>query len=605
MTSPKNTDPYLSPQKRRLLNRISWIIALAIIALLVIPSLQAKAAQKQLLAQVDRQQIESGDVVKLVVQTNFETTQRPAFSVLDQQFERLGQQRSSRIEIQNGRYRAFSRWDLHLTPKKTGALAIPAFEVEGATSAPIALEVSPASKDPAIDKGPSFVEAFVDQREVYVQQQVHFTLRFYHLGQFINGNIRPPRFADALSFSLRNQFQYQKQIGANRYQVYEWTWVFFPQTSGRYTLPEQGFDGRIQYRGQLRLIQDRSEPITLTVKPIPNAYPKDAQWLPAQNLQVQQSFEMPQSLNLGQSLQRTITLKAQGLLGSQLPQLDTQASNGLSLYPKKPELTQKGHRQTVLSESKQVIEAMIQDRGAQQFQPIDIHWWNTQTDNLETLTLPGKTFTVDGQKQSQGAQFLPDTSQSPDPEKTTSNADETPQGPHWGLWLSVPALLLILYGLMRFRPLTQKTPQKAGPHTTAKGSALTATTNPASAQEEIAQLCLASPQPSPEKIYPWLQNAHPSQNTVLHAANQPQWRVCYATHKALRQLIEQQWFGQTPLSPQAFESQYQQLLTQLCEQHKALAKAPQWAQDTDTKAQTSYLAPLYAPRSNDANNRHV
>jgi hypothetical protein len=442
-----------SRERRRLLNYISLVILGAVLMLLLIPQLYA--ANPQLDVHVDRNEIEMGDVLKLKIQTNFETTAAPDFSALEDQFEILGHQRSSRIEITNGRYKAFSRWDLHLTPKQAGELAIPPFEVDNAISAPMTISVTAPSKNPDLQQGPSFVESFVDAKSVYVQQQVHYTLRFYHLGQFINGNIRPPRFENALSFSLRNQFQYQKQIGPHRYQVYEWTWVFYPQKSGRHTLPPQGFDGRIQYRGQLRMIQDRTQPITLEVKPVPEAFPPDAPWLPARELSLKQTFDGLSNAAVGDTLSRKIILQAKGLLASQLPEIQTTSSEGLSLYPKKPSLDNQAHRQSVVSERQQTIDAIARQAGEQTFEAMTLHWWNTQTDQLETLTLPARQFSVSETAGAQGQVFLPEQTPT-EPETPTSGGQTDWTPPKWWLWSLVPLILLSVFVLMRYRPFGTK-----------------------------------------------------------------------------------------------------------------------------------------------------
>ncbi|WP_019895049.1 BatD family protein [Hydrogenovibrio halophilus] len=563
---------YHSREHRRLLNYISLVILGAVLMLLLIPQLYA--ANPQLDVHVDRAEIEMGDVLKLKIQTNFETTGTPDFSALEDQFEILGRQRSSRIEITNGRYKAFSRWDLHLTPRQTGELAIPPFEVDNAISAPLTITVTAPSKNPDAQQGPSFVESFVDAKSVYVQQQVHYTLRFYHLGQFINGNIRPPRFENALSFSLRNQFQYQKQIGPHRYQVYEWTWVFYPQKSGQYTLPPQGFDGRIQYRGQLRLVQDRTQPITMEVKPVPDAFPSDAPWLPAREVNLKQTFEKLSKAAVGDTLTRKITLQANGLLASQLPEIQTTSSEGLSLYPKKPSLDNQAHRQSVVSERQQTIETIARQAGKQHFEALTLHWWNTQTDQLETLTLPSRTFAVSETAGDQGQVFLPEqTTAEPETPPATESTDWAP--PKWWLWALVPLILLSLFALMRYRP--------TGGTKSGKSHAEPAQKHPRHQSDTPAEddFCQSNRLTATE-VYRQLQ-ARCQQSPAL-------WEN--AESQALKQALEAHLFAQRPLSDQSLNK----LKTRFCEtaQHPTLTDSNQ---QPDTQ-----LRPLYpqTPKNDQA-----
>ncbi|MDR9498245.1 MAG: BatD family protein [Hydrogenovibrio sp.] len=557
---------YHSRERRRLLNYISLVILGAVLMLLLIPQLYA--ANPQLDVHVDRAEIEMGDVLKLKIQTNFETTGTPDFSALEDQFEILGRQRSSRIEITNGRYKAFSRWDLHLTPRQTGELAIPPFEVDNAISAPLTITVTAPSKNPDAQQGPSFVESFVDAKSVYVQQQVHYTLRFYHLGQFINGNIRPPRFENALSFSLRNQFQYQKQIGPHRYQVYEWTWVFYPQKSGQHTLPPQGFDGRIQYRGKLRLVQDRTQPITLEVKPVPDAFPSDAPWLPAREVNLKQTFEGLSKAAVGDTLSRKITLQANGLLASQLPEIQTTTSEGLSLYPKKPSLDNQAHRQSVISERQQTIEAIARQAGKQHFEALTLHWWNTQTDQLETLTLPSRPFSVREAAGAQGQVFLPEqTPAEPETSSATEGTDWTP--PKWWLWALVPLILLSLFALMRYRQPTRKHQSACTEKDPSRNAVTAQNTKPAD------RLC-APDTLEPIEVYRQLHQrlqANPPLNQLTVVQD-------------LKQALQAHLFAAKPLTQKALIT----MKTQVCE-----AESPTHKEDTQTASQ---LQPLYPHKTN-------
>jgi hypothetical protein len=555
-----------TPERRRILNRIILVILVAVMLLLLIPQLHA--SDKQLTADVDRTRIEMGDVLKLKVQTNFETTGTPDFSQLQDQFEILGRQRSSRIEITNGRYKAFSRWDLHLSPRQQGELVIPPFEVDDAISAPLTIEVRPPSQQNDVRRGASFVESFVEAKSVYVQQQVHYTLRFYHLGQFINGNIRPPRFDEALSFSLRNQFQYQKQIGAHRYEVYEWTWVFYPQKSGTYTLPPQGFDGRIQYRGQLRLVQDRTQPIQIEVKPIPDAFPASEPWLPAQSVQLTQQFDGPRQPSVGETVQRTLTLRAKGLLASQLPEVVSQASEGLSLYPKKPALDNQAHQQTVISERQQTIEAVANASGAQRFAPITLHWWNTDTDQLETLTLPERRIEVSAAVGQTGQVFLPEATPSYS-ETSRADSDTTWTPPKWWFWGLVPLLLAVLFLMMRYRQPGRQTQTEPSDKPPSKHTVLSHKV------KQADRLCDPDTL-EPTDVYRQLQQRLQA-NPNLHQL---------AAVQDLKQALQAHLFAEKPLPQEALIT----LKTQVCE-----AEVP----DSKQPAQpASQLQPLYPNKSN-------
>ncbi|MGC9385619.1 MAG: BatD family protein [Hydrogenovibrio sp.] len=376
--------------QRRLLKKI----ILLMLALILILLLSGQSQARSVTVQLDHASIEMGDIINLIVQTDFQTFDSPDFDSLNDQFEVLGQQRSSQIQIVNGDYQAFSRWDLRLTPRHPGDLVIPPFNVDGAISDPMVLHVAEAPKDKQQPRGSSFLESSVNITAPYVQQEVLFTLRFYHLGQFLNGNIRPPSFNDAIIHRLRNQFNYQKRIGGKRYEVYEWTWAFFPQKSGTMVIPPQQFDGRIQYRGLLKRVEDETLPIELTVKPQPDSYPRQAAWLPAQAMTLTEDWQAPNPIRVGDSITRTFRLQATGLLASQLPEFQFKAESGFHLYPDQPDNENQVSEQGVTSQQLQKVAIVPTQAGDIVLPELTLNWWNTVENRLETLTLPAKTLSV-------------------------------------------------------------------------------------------------------------------------------------------------------------------------------------------------------------------
>lgn len=365
---------------------------LAVAVLMTLFTLNAFAADKTLSVSTDRQKVEMGDVIDLVVQTNFQTFDDLDLSPLKDQFKVLGTQRSTNVSIVNGNYQALTRWDISITPKQIGELMVPPLTVDGIDSQPYKLFVSPMTQ--AGKQGVSFLESSINTHKAYVQQQVIYTLKYYHLGRFIDGSIRPPIFKDAINKQLKNQVNYQKDINGQRYEVYEWSWAFYPQKSGTLTIPPEQFDGRLQYRGVIKMIRNNSKAITLTVMPQNANYPKDKTWLPTPNLTLTQDWQMPNSLRVGDSITRTIHLQAQNLISSQLPDISLDDQAGFHVYPDDPKLSDQ-EVDSGINSAKTVKMAIVPlEAGKITLPPITINWWNTQTEKMETATLPAKTLDV-------------------------------------------------------------------------------------------------------------------------------------------------------------------------------------------------------------------
>lgn len=352
-------------------------------------------AQQILVAQVDRDQVEQGDIIQLSVMANFQTTSRgPDFALLHADFNVLGTQASNQLRVINGQYSATTLWDVQLMAKRTGELTIPAFSVERAQSQPIQISVSPASQR-TDDFRISFIEAEVDNPNPYVQSQVIYTLRYYHLGSLVRGSINPPQFDTMISERLQNQRSFERRVQGRVYRVYEWVYAIYPQASGELIIPPQSFEGRLLYERSIRLDEQTSEPITLNVKPIPASFPANATWLPAKRLILKDEWTSDDRYQLGDTIGRRISLEAKGLLASQLPNPDWPQQDGFRLYS--DPVSQRDHLDLsgISSIKSQDFMAVLQSPGSMAFIEIEIPWWNTQADQLEIARLAGRAIQVE------------------------------------------------------------------------------------------------------------------------------------------------------------------------------------------------------------------
>ena len=344
-------------------------------------------------ARVDRQKIEMGDIITLIVQTDFQTFLSPDFSLLKDQFEILGKQQSNQITMTNGNYESYTRWDLRLTPKQLGVLKIPPLTLAKVTSQPIKVEVVKPSFNQT-KYGVSYFEASVNLNEAYVQQQIIYTLKFYHLGTLIRGNTRPPIFEDAISKQITKQINYQKNINGNQYEVYEWSWAFFPQKSGKLTISPQIFNGQLRYNGRSKRISQYSKAIDITIKAIPDSFPKHETWLPATSIKLAEEWQHNKVIRVGDSITRTLQIQAEGLQSSQLPEIELEQQAGFHHYPDQAKREDKITHQGIISQITHKIAIVPTSENTLTLPSHQLYWWNTVTDRLEIASLPEKKFNI-------------------------------------------------------------------------------------------------------------------------------------------------------------------------------------------------------------------
>ncbi|CAI8749884.1 Oxygen tolerance [Pseudomonas sp. IT-P12] len=377
------------------------------LAALLLWTLQAQAAE--LVASVDRTRLNSGETVELTLETN-DVTQfgKPDLTALEPLFEVRGTRQVNQLTTINGDSRATTRWIITLLPRQNGSVVIAPLKLGDVQSQPITLQVVESeSRDTTGTQAPVFIEASLDQSSVYVQAQAILTLRIYHsVSLYDDSNLTPLQIPDARIEQLGESRTYEKDINGLRHGVIELRYAIYPQHSGQLTIPAQIFSATLvdpqpaqdieaQVPKSGKLMRVSSAELMLTVKAKPASYPADVPWLPARSLSLSESWNPePDHPQVGDSLTRSLTLKAEGLASSQLPPLPGTDVNGLRRYPDQPVLGNQ-HSERGLVGSREDREALVPvHSGDIELPAVDVVWWNTFEDHLEHTSLPARTLNV-------------------------------------------------------------------------------------------------------------------------------------------------------------------------------------------------------------------
>ncbi|WP_040727117.1 BatD family protein [Thiomicrorhabdus sp. Kp2] len=409
MTQPKLT--FMSTLTFIPLKKLFFILCFAFIA--------STTFADSITVETDRQNVEMGDIITLSVQTDFQTKgSNLDLSQLKDQFDVINQQQSNQIAIINGQYSSYTQWRIQLLPKQAGNLMIPAFEINDVKSKPYPIHVTEAVY--ADGSKPYFLEAETDKTQAYVQEQVIYTLRFYHKGSLINGNIRPPKFNDALVESLKEQSVFGKTINGQQYTVYEWQYAIFPQASGQLSIAGPSFTGLLHLRTKQKGVQAVAEPTIIKVLPAeksPAPY-----WLPASDVTLSQKWEnVPKEIQVGDSLRRIITLNVKGLKASQLPNITTQNGTHFKVYADEAKTSQTLSEKGVQS-IKLISQAIVATQAGTLTLPDEkITWWNTETQKFEEAILKTEPLTI-WPIESNKSNQIPDITQSTNITKNTENS---------------------------------------------------------------------------------------------------------------------------------------------------------------------------------------
>ena len=360
-----------------------------------------------LIASVDRDQLNSGETVELTLESD-DVTQfgKPDLTPLDGLFEVRGTRQVNQLNSLSDDNKGTTRWIITLQPRQTGTVIIPSLQIGDYHSQPITLTVTQSVASES-ELEPVFIEASLDQPKVYVQAQALLTLRIYHsVALYDDSSLTTLHLDDAIVEQLGESRTYEKLINGVRHGVIERRYGIYPQRSGELIIPAQTFSATQVDSQQAsapaplgpkpgKMVHVTSAEIPLSVLPKPDTWPTNAPWLPARSLSLSETWNPePDHTLVGESLTRTLTLKAEGLSSAQLPPLPATDVNGLRRYPDLPQLSNQISENGLIG-SREEREALVPTRvGQVELPAVEVVWWNTHEDRLERSYLPARTLQV-------------------------------------------------------------------------------------------------------------------------------------------------------------------------------------------------------------------
>lgn len=355
---------------------------------------------------VDRTNVEITDSIRVVFETDQDVPGSIDLSVLDTDFEVLGTSQSRNVNIINGQMRRSSSWTLDLLAKREGTLTIPAVLIGNEFTEPVTVTVSPAKAGAAgTPTGDLFLEVEVDTATPYVQGQVIYTVRLFRSVPISNASLTEPAIGggDVVIEQLGDDIAYETQRGGRTLSVIERRYALFPQSSGNFKIEPLRFEGRVTPDrrfggldpfGRGKIVRIRSEAVEFEARPIPASFDGSI-WLPAQQVFLVESWpDDGQEFRVGEPVTRTLTLRANGLGSSQLPEIAAAVPDHLKQYPDQPVLENRVDQNGLIAIRQEKIALIPSEPGTFVLPEVAIPWWNTRSDSLEYARLPARPIDV-------------------------------------------------------------------------------------------------------------------------------------------------------------------------------------------------------------------
>ena len=376
----------------------------AVWSLIAATLLWSAATMANLSATADRREIALGETLRLTLLGDAgEQPSEIDLTPLNRDWEILSRSSATNARFINGRNNVTRTLELELAPLREGTLTIPSLLTGGRRTTPISILVNP---EPLIAPGDATVlfETSIDQPSLYVQAELIITITLQQAINLEGSEISTLDIADAVVEPLERQ-SFQRRVGNRTWLVTELRYAIYPQKSGTLSIPAIAFTAREVQAGRTllgsrlgRRLRLSSEPLQVTVKGVPAAFPGDV-WLPARTLTLTESWSLdPEALSVGDSTTRTLTLVAEGLQGSQLPPLSSVqcALNipELRFYPDQESIDQSEIARGLQGTRTQSEALVARANGNWTLPEIRVPWWNTQTDQLEYAVLEAKDIAV-------------------------------------------------------------------------------------------------------------------------------------------------------------------------------------------------------------------
>lgn len=425
-------------------------------------SLSASADVDSVIAQIDKNPVMVDEAIRLTVSASGDPS-RDAFdsSALLNDFVVGRTSISSRTSIVNGSRSETTTWTTTLFPRQEGRFTIPPFTIEGQQTRPIEVQVMPVVKNddgsqPARD---FYVTTHVDTSEVYLNQQIRYTVKLFLATDIERGSLQAPQLKQAQISQLGDDIRTTEIVNGKRYQVIERNFAVVPQRSGEFVLRGPVFTGevlapntnqRFGFFNRTQTVNRLGPDITLTVKPQPQDL--DYHWLPSEFVDINEEWPESATFTVGEPVTRTVTLTAMGVVEEQLPSFPQNYPPGFKIYPDQSRTATVDKDNTLIAQRVESVAVIPTKAGRYVLPEITIPWFNVLTGETEYASLPARSIEVapdTGQTAAVGNSSAAPATPTPQPAEPLAPEAPTP-APATNMWLwVVTALWLVtLIGLI-------------------------------------------------------------------------------------------------------------------------------------------------------------
>ncbi|MGF1787219.1 hypothetical protein L4D00_15600 [Photobacterium swingsii] len=200
---------------------------------------------------------------------------------------------------------------------------------------------------------------------------------------------------------------YTQRRDGQTWSIQRWEITLYPQASGQFHIPPTRVTAQVSAPNGQNVQANLTTPPLAFKASLPSGFLSgDKGWVAASALTASEQWQVSREqgeLKVGDSITRSVTLTGTDTLSVLLPPLLTsnrdsetnhKPSDSYHRYPKPNTLDDSQSRGNYQSSRTEEVVYVLQKGGELHFPDLKLQWWNTKTQQLETLVVEGRRFTV-------------------------------------------------------------------------------------------------------------------------------------------------------------------------------------------------------------------
>ena len=420
-------------------------------------------------ATLQPEQISEGDTTVLVIEIEGNTPSLHSVdtTALEGDFEILGTSSSVQVTQSQNKIIKKTRWEIELFPLKTGKLDIPSLEINGELTPKLVLDVKKytGAQGVAANQG-VFIKMSAEPEHAYIGQQINIVIKLFHNIRIVNGTLSEPEAVNADIYRIGNDISYVQTIEGVRYNVLERTFALFTNAPGEIQILPVSFRGQIEtqnddessfssFMRQVKQIKRAGNELRLNIKDIPSSFTGKV-WLPANDLRISEQYsDTATELKIGDSVNRSIKILADGLPAESLPQdLFVTENDLINIYPDKVSRSNQDIGKKLVGKLEQKFALILPKAGYVTIPELKLKWWDIDEQVEKEAVLPERVLIVGNSADGQVSAPMPDnqaqTMTSMDNVRTITG-QRPPQSINFWRWIALGLFIIWLLTLYQWK----------------------------------------------------------------------------------------------------------------------------------------------------------